>query len=148
MVTLDGVVAGVISAGGGDDIGFAVSAALARRVVPDLAETGSYDHPYLGVNALAVSPEIAAANDLPDPAGVYIIEVAPDGPAVDVLQGSTGTPKGGDVLVTLAGSAIEAPSQLSSVLAIDLRPGDEVDATVRRDGEERTIELTVGTRPW
>lgn len=151
LVTLDGVVAGVISAGGGDNIGFAVSAALARRVVPALAETGSYDHPYLGVNALAVSPEIAAANDLPDPAGVYIHEVAPNGPAADVLQGSTGTandaPTGGDVLVTLADSAIETPSQLSSVLAIELSPGDEVDATIRRDGEERSIELPVGTRP-
>lgn len=37
LVTLDGVVAGVISAGGGDNIGFVVSAALARRVVPALA---------------------------------------------------------------------------------------------------------------
>lgn len=50
------------------------------------------------------------------------------------------------MLVTLAGSAIETPSQLSSVLAIELSPGDEVDATIRRDGEERSIGLPVGTR--
>ncbi|MFC7008390.1 hypothetical protein [Halalkalicoccus salilacus] len=49
--------------------------------------------------------------------------------------------------MTLADSAIETPSQLSSVLAIELSPDDEVDATIRRDGGERSIELPVGTRP-
>jgi serine protease Do len=152
LVTLDGEVAGVISAGGGDNIAFAISAALARRVVPDLVETGSYDHPYLGLQTFPVDPEIAEANDLPDLAGVYVYEVAPDGPAADVLEGSTetgagGAPTGGDVLVELAGFAIETDSELSSVLALELSPGDEVEATIRRDGEDGTVELTVGTRP-
>lgn len=152
LVTLDGAAAGVISAGGGENIGFAVSAALARRVVPALAEEGRYDHPYLGVNALTVTPEIAEANDLPDPAGVYVHEVAPDGPAAGVLEGSTGTdatgvPVGGDVLVSLAGFAIATDSELSSVLALELSPGDVVEATIRRDGEEGTVDLTVGTSP-
>lgn len=152
LVTLDGEVAGVISAGAGDNIAFAISAALARRVVPDLVEDGSYAHPHLGVNALAVTPEIAEANDLPDPAGVYLHQVAPDGPAAGVLEGSTGSgaagvPTGGDVLVEFAGFAIATDSELSSVLALELSPGEEVEARIRRGGEEGTVELTVGTRP-
>ena len=152
LVTLDGEVAGVISAGGGDNIGFAVSAALAQRVLPSLIENGSYDHPYLGVNVVPVIPEITAANDLPDPTGVYVHEVAPDGPSADTLRGSTGTtaegvPTGGDVLVGLAGFRIETDSELSSVLALELEPNEAVEATIRREGEEGTIELTTGTRP-
>lgn len=34
-----------------------------------------------------------------------------------------------------------------SVRAIELSSGDEMDATIRRDGEERSVELPVGTRP-
>lgn len=155
LVTLDGAVAGVISAGGGDNIAFAVSAALATRVVPALIDGGEYDHPYLGVNVVPMTPELAEANGLPDPTGVYVSQVAPDGPTANTLRGSTGettvggraVPTGGDVLLDLVDQAIETPSQLSSTLALDLSPGDTTAATVRRDGSEESVELSVGTRP-
>jgi S1-C subfamily serine protease len=152
LVTLDGEVAGVITAGGGNNIGFAISAALVRRVAPALFEEGSYDHPYLGVNVIGVTREIAEANDLPDPTGVYVHEVEPDGPNADNLEGSTGTaaedvPTGGDVLVDLAGHPVETVSALSSTMALELTPNETVEATVRRDGEQGTVELSVGTRP-
>ena len=35
------------------------------RVVPSLIETGSYTHPYLGVETRTVVPAIAAANGGP-----------------------------------------------------------------------------------
>ncbi|MCL7419004.1 MAG: trypsin-like peptidase domain-containing protein [Halalkalicoccus sp.] len=151
LVTRDRAVAGVISAGGGDNIGFAVSSALAKRVVPSLIENGEYANPYLGVNVLPLSPAIAEANGLPDPTGVYVHGIAPDSPAAGVLQGSTssaasGVPTGGDVIVSLAGSATETPSQLSSILALELSPDETVEATIRRAGEEMTVELPVGVR--
>lgn len=155
LMTLDGTLAGVISAGGGDNIAFAVSAALAKRVVPALIETGEYDNPYLGVSAAPMTPAIARANSLSNPVGVYINRVAPNGPAAGVLQGSTGrttvngmtVPTGGSVLVSLAEQTIATPSQLSSTVALDLSPGQTTTATVRRDDGEETVELPVDTRP-
>lgn len=155
LVNLEGAVAGVISAGGGDNIAFAVSTALARRVVSALIENGEYDAPYLGVGAVPMTPAIAEANGLEEPIGVYINQVAPNGPTADVLRGSTGqttvsgtpVPTGGDVLVSLAEQRIETPSELSSTIALDLSPEETTTATVRRDGGETTVDLSVGTRP-
>ncbi len=155
LVTLDGDVAGVISAGGGDNIAFAVSVPLTKRVVPELIETGEYDNPYLGVNVVAMTPPLAEANGLSNPIGVYVNAVAPGGPAARTLQGTTGqttidgaaVPTGGDVLASLAGEAIETPSRFSSTIALDLAPGDTVEATVLRGREETSVSLPVGTRP-
>ena len=44
LVDLDGDVVAVINSGGGDNIGFGISAALTQRVVPKLLATGDYDH--------------------------------------------------------------------------------------------------------
>ena len=155
LVTLDGSVAGVITAGGGQNIGFAISAALARRIVPDLIQRGEYDHPYLGVLVLPISPELREANDLPDPTGVYVHEVLEDGPSADVLSGSEDqtviggvtVPTGGDVLLSLAGEPLETDSDLSSTMALSVAPGETVSAVVRRDGEEEAVEITAGVRP-
>lgn len=155
LVTLDGAIAGVISAGGGDNIAFAVSTALARRVVPALIENGEYDAPYLGVGTIPMTPAIAEANGLEEPTGVYVNQVAPNGPAAGVLRGSTGrttvsdttVPTGGDVLVSLAEQSIGTPSELSSTIALDLSPDETTTVTVRRDGDEVTVDLPVGTRP-
>ena len=155
LVTLDGSVAGVITAGGGQNIGFAISAALARRIVPDLIQRGEYDHPYLGVLVLPISPELREANDLPDPTGVYVHEVLEDGPSADVLSGSEDqtviggvtVPTGGDVLLSLAGEPLETDSDLSSTMALSVAPGETVSAVVRRDDEEETVEITAGVRP-
>ena len=36
---------------------------------------------------------------------------------------------------------------LSSFLALETSPGDTIEVTVIRDGEERTVDLTLGERP-
>jgi len=88
LVDLAGDVAGVVFASQGGNVGFAISAELATRVIPELRETGSYDHSYLGVTILTVEPEIADANDLDRPRGVLVVETTDGGPSDGVLQPS------------------------------------------------------------
>ena len=155
LVDLDGRVVGVINAGGGDNIGFAISAALTKRVVPQLIESGNYDHSYMGVRLTGVTPLIATANALDEASGVYIHEVVDGGPADDVLEGSTGTQLvqgtetnvGGDVVVGMGGREIPTRQALSTFLALETSPGDTIDVTVVRDGRTETVQLTLGTRP-
>ncbi|MFC6730096.1 S1C family serine protease, partial [Natronoarchaeum mannanilyticum] len=45
LVSLDGGVLAVINSGGGDNIAFGIAALDARRVVPELIESGNYRHP-------------------------------------------------------------------------------------------------------
>ena len=155
LVTLDGEVAGVVTQAGGENVGFAISAALTERVIPELVESGSYDHPYMGVLIRTVTPLLAAANDLEDARGVYVDSVPEDGPAAGVLQGSTGEtqvegavqPTGGDVIVALDGTPVATSEDLGSYLALETSPGDDLETTVIRDGERRTVSFTLGTRP-
>ena len=155
LVTLDGDVTGVAVAAAGTSVGFAVSPLLARRILPELVETGSYDHPFLGVGIREVTPRLAEANDLGTPRGVYIDEILAEGPSETSLEGSDdettidgdAVPVGGDVLVELADEPIETDADLGTVLALSLSPGDRADAIVIRDGEPTELTVPIGTRP-
>lgn len=155
MVTLDGDVAGVVTQAGGENIGFAISAALTTRVVPSLVENGEYDHPYMGVRIVGVTPLLAEANGLRRAAGVYVDGVVDGGPADGVLRESTGEttvegtdyPTGGDVIVALDDREIRTMSDLSTHLALETSPGAEMEVTVRRDGARERVTMTLGERP-
>ena len=55
-------------------------------------------------------------------------------------------PTGGDVIVAFDGDEVTSSAELQS--AVDgKQPGDKVSITVLRDGERRTVEVTLGTRP-
>ena len=155
VITMDGEVAGVAVAGAGTSVGFAVSPLLARRVIPELVETGGYEHPFLGIQLLEVTPTIADVNGLDEPRGVLVVAVADDAPAGTELRGATGetvvdgrpVPTGGDVIIELAGNRIDSDADLGTTLALELSPGDRTPAVVVRDGERREITVGIGARP-
>ncbi|NHX35495.1 MULTISPECIES: S1C family serine protease [Halolamina] len=155
LLTLDGEVAGVITQAGAENIGFAISPALTERVIPALVETGTFEHSYLGVRILPVTPLLAEANGLESARGVYVAAVPTGSPADGVLQGGTESvtvegspqPTGGDVIVALDGRRVDTTGQLGTYLALETSPGDTVSVTVIRDGERRTVDVTLGTRP-
>ena len=155
LMDLDSRVVGVINSGGGENIAFAISAALVERVVPALIENGTYTHAYLGVSSATMTPALAAANGLDRARGVYVDEVASSGPAARVLRGTRGrqrvdgsvVPTGGDVIVGIGGTQVDTRQELSSVLALEASPGKTVNVTVLRNGGRRTLEVTLGKRP-
>lgn len=155
LVALDGTPIGIVNSGAGNNITFAISGALAARVVPALIERGSYDHAYMGVAIRNLSPALARANNHPTLRGVYVHRVLQDGPATGVLQGSDGStralgrrvPTGGDVIVALDGNSTHDSGQLGTHLALQKAPGDTVRVTVVRDGSRETVRMELGTRP-
>jgi S1-C subfamily serine protease len=158
LVALDGDVVGVINASAvsGDNVGFAISGALTRQVVPDLIDDGDYDHSYMGIRLRSVGPLVTEANDIEQGLGVYVDEVVSGGPSDGVLQGSTGETTvngvsgvgtGGDVILAMDETPIEQQEALSTFLALETSPDSTVDVTVLRDGREETVELTLGSRP-
>lgn len=155
LLTFDGEVAGVVSAGQGETIGFAISAAMVRNVVPTLIERGEYEHSHLGVLLADVRPEIIEANDLPVSWGVYILETVEGEAADGVLQGAaddgefdgTELPTGGDVIVRMGDWDIPDTERLSAFLALETAPGDTIEIEIVRAGERETVDVTLGRRP-
>ncbi|ADD06258.1 putative periplasmic serine protease [Natrialba magadii ATCC 43099] len=154
LVDMNGNVVGVVNAAGGDNIGFAISAALTQRVVPALIEDGEYDHSFMGITLMTVDRFVAEENDLPEATGVIIDEVRPRQPAHGTLQGShTRTrrggepiPVGGDVILKMDGEPIPDRHALSTHLALETSPGDTLELTLRRDSEETTETMVLGAR--
>lgn len=155
LVGLDGDVLGIVFAGAGENIAFAISARLADRVLPALIEDGTYDHPYVGIGVFPVGPVVAEVNDLPEPRGVLITDVAPDSPAEGTLEPATDeaavdgqtVPVGGDVVVAIGDAEIPNQDRLSAVLALETSPGETVEIELVRDGERQRVDVTLDSRP-
>jgi S1-C subfamily serine protease len=155
LVDLEGDVVGVVNSGGGDNIGFAISAAMVSRVVPSLIRTGDYEHSYMGIGLVDMTPDLAEANDLSEARGLYVDEVVDGGPSDGVLRGTTGSrvvdgrqvETGGDVVVRLGQTEIQTTQTLSTFLALETSPGDTVAVTVIREGSREELRLRLGSRP-
>ncbi len=150
ITTLDGEVVGVTTRGQ-QSIGFGVSSRLVNRVVPELIAEGEIEHAHMGISSLEVTPDIAEANDLDRPRGVMVFEVIEGRPSEGVLQGVRDVeerpPVGGDVILRFDGVTVNSHEELSRVLMTQVEPGDTVEVELIRDGEEMTVELTLGARP-
>jgi S1-C subfamily serine protease len=72
--------------------------------------------------------------------GVSLGQVNPGGPAARAgLQD-------GDVVLEIGGEAVESASDVQSAVS-SRKPGDELRVTVRRGDDQRTVTVTLGTRP-
>ena len=156
LLNADGAVIGVNTVrADGDNVGFAVSAAIVDRVVPALIASGDYTHPYLGVETRTVVPAIAAANDLGETSGAAVVRVDPEGPAAGLLRGpqraetvdGQRVPVGGDVIVRVGESRIGDDHDLLRHVALETEPGESVDVEVLRAGSRETVAVELGERP-
>lgn len=155
LVDTYGRVRGVVFAGAGESLGFAISSLLATRVLPTLQAGREYEHSYLGVAMANVTPPIAEANELEEARGILLERVIDNTPADGVLQGSTEDvqinggqiPIGGDVILAIDDEPIDNIDDLSTFLALETDPGDVIAINIVRDGDTQTVELELGVRP-
>jgi S1-C subfamily serine protease len=161
LLNMQGEVVGINSAifsttGGFAGVGFAVPSNTIAKVAPVLIERGSFEHPWLGVTGIDMTPEIAEAIGLGEPRGFLVIEAAPDGPAGSAgIQGGD-TPMqlngaeitiGGDVILAINDRDVRKIDDVLGYLQQATQVGETVTLTVWRDGEIIEIDVTLGARP-
>jgi len=130
-----------------EGLGFSVPSSIFRSVADQLIASGEVRYPFLGVSYLAIDGEIAAELNLPVQNGALIQPNASGAPAV--TPGSAADKAGirdGDIIVAIDDTRIDYNTSLRQLL-LRYQPGDTVQVTVLRDGEERTLEVTLGERP-
>ena len=125
---------------GAVNIGFAIPSDTAVSVADQLIETGEVSSAYLGVRTTDLSPEDAERFGLPVDSGAIVDHVEP-GSAADAAG-----VRRSDIIVRLGDDPIESTGDLFGALR-DYQPGDRVELTVVRDGEEKTLDVTLGERP-
>ena len=52
----------------------------------------------------------------------------------------------GDTITRVGGETVRPPEDISAGIE-NRRPGDEIEIELRRAGGERTVQVTLGTRP-
>ena len=116
-------------------ISFAIPLPVIESVVGQLIETGTVRRGFLGVN-MNLRP--SAARDAGyDRFGVLLSGVSPGGPADQAGL------RPDDVITALNGQAATGSGVLRSLIAA-IRPGEIVELSVWRDGEELTIPVVLG----
>ena len=145
LVDAEGNLVGINTAmfsrsGGYQGIGFAIPTSLAENVMKEILQHGRPVRGWLGVEAQAITPQIARALELDDTQGVVVVGVVRGGPAHRAgLQP-------GDVIVAIDGEKITEARQ--ALLAISSRkPGSRVKLEVLRNGKSLTLEATAIERP-
>ena len=142
LVDADGRVIGINVAylppqAGAVSLGFAIPAPIAVSVADQLIESGRVRFAYLGIRPAPVTPELNQSFDLGTDTGALAEEVISGGPAAKAGVES------GDVIVQLDDAKIELVEDLFAELR-EHEPGETVELTVLRDGERRTIDVTLG----
>ncbi|MDQ3889541.1 MAG: trypsin-like peptidase domain-containing protein [Actinomycetota bacterium] len=121
-------------------IGFAIPSPVVRDIVPQLIENGRAEHAYLGVTPVPVTEELSRSFDLGADEGALIQSISEGSPAARAGL------RPGDVIVELGGESIQTVEDLyAAIRARD--PGDDVELTVVRDGDRRTVEVVLGRLP-
>jgi S1-C subfamily serine protease len=143
------------SSGGGEGVGFAVPVDVVKRSLSQLREHGEVQYAFLGVETVAIYPQLRERFDLPVEKGAWVQSVTPGSPADDAgMRGGDDPTRfqaaiyrtGGDIITRLAGTPIDDPDDLSEIVA-RLEPGRTVTVETWRDGERRTLRLKLGERP-
>ena len=124
---------------GAESLGFAIPSDTVVSVADQLIEDGETVHPYLGVSLTDLTSEAAEGFGAAAESGALVTEVVPGGPADEVGV------EAGDVVTAFGSTDIRSSGDLLSALR-DHAPGEIVELTVVRDGEERTVDVRLGER--
>ncbi len=145
------------SAQSSSGVGFVIPSAIVQQVVPSLIKTGKYDHPWLGLSGMTLTPDVAKAMNLnASQRGVLVITVVDNGPSAKAGLKPSNTQAtvsgaqvnvGGDVITAINGQAVKRFEDLTSYLLSQTQPGQTVTLTVLRGGQEQTVKVTLGTIP-
>lgn len=141
LVNLQGQVIGINTAifapsGGNIGIGFAIPINMARSVMAQLVKYGSVKRGLMGVIVQDLTPTLATAFHISNPAGALVSQVTLNSPA------SAAGIKAGDLILSVDGSTIQNAAQVKNMVGL-LRVGSRVTLKVLRNN--KTINMSLDT---
>jgi serine protease Do len=120
-----------------EGLGFAIPINTAQAVAEQIMQKGYISRPYLGISFQAITPDIAAAYNLPVQWGVYISKVATNSPA------SQADLQRGDIITSIGGVSLDETHSYINIL-FTYKPGDQVTVEFVRNGQAHQVQVTLG----
>jgi serine protease Do len=127
-------------------LGFAIPIDIAKPIMEQALNGDELTRPWIGIYYVTVDPQVAADQNLSVDYGALIS--ATGGPEA-VFPGSPAADAGlqeGDVILELDGTRVDAEHDLATLI-LPHAPGDAITLLVLRDGQERQVQVTLGTLP-
>jgi S1-C subfamily serine protease len=159
LLNYQGQIVGVTTAIVSDSqgLGFAIPSSAILREIETLITEGSYNqHPWIGVSGTDMTYDIAKKMAVNVTYGWLIAQVTSGGPADDAgLKGGTQQVTvdgqsviiGGDIIIALSETRITGTDNLSTFLEEHTLPGQTINVTIIRNGQDMPLQLKLGTRP-
>lgn len=144
LVTLDGKLIGINTAilgpnGGNIGIGFAIPSDMMNHLVQQLIEFGEVRRGVLGVRGNDLTHDVAQALNIPVNRGAFVSQVVPGSSAAEAGLES------GDVIISVDKQTIRSFSELGAMVG-SIGSGKSIELGVVRDGEELSIDVTLGAQ--
>jgi S1-C subfamily serine protease len=122
-------------------LNFAIGPATIQRVIPELISQGTYEHPWLGIEIADVTPLFADSVGLSDARGVFIKNVASEGPA----EKAGITPF--SIIFSVDGNVVRDKSELIDYVESNKLPGDDISLNIiTSDGNRSDITSVLEQR--
>lgn len=144
LLNAEGEVIGINTAIRADamGIGFAIPIDKAKAIAAQLQKNGKVAHPYLGVQMVTLTPQLARQNNtdpnsaiqIPEVNGVLVIRVVPNSPAA--VAGM----RRGDVILQIDSQPITTAEQLQRVVE-DSRLGEALQVKVQRGNQLQVLSV-------
>lgn len=115
---------------------FAIPVNLARKVVADLLEFGEVQRAFIGVSIRDLDYKLAKEKNINDIKGVYVNGLAQGG------SGEDAGIKEGDVITKVGEVDVNNVPELQEQIS-RYRPGDKVNVTLKRNNQEKTLNLVL-----
>ena len=149
LLNLDGYVIGVnvATSTNGENISFALPANAVNAAVDSMREYGHVVRPYLGVRFTTIDSDMAEKNNLTVDHGALILR-GDDG-SLAIIPGSPADKAGleeNDIILQVEGVDVITGKPLNVLLA-DYKPDDTIRLHVLHDGDEKDVDVTLGTVP-
>ena len=137
-------------------VGFAVPSNAISRIVSALIEEGTFEHPWLGVTGINLTPGVANVIGLQEARGVLVADVVEGGPAdvagiqggdIPVQIGDIGIELGGDVILAVDNVLVRKTDDLLGYLEGLTEVGETITLIIWRDGKIGPLNATLGARP-
>jgi serine protease Do len=125
---------------GAENIGFAIPSKTATSVADQIIDNGEAVHPYLGVYLSDLTPETARRFGSSVEIGALIEQVEPGGPADQAGI------RRGDIVIAAGNDEVQSSGDLISTLR-NYQPGDTVQLTVLRAGQQEKLQVNLAESP-
>jgi len=139
-------------------IAFAVAINTAKQSVSQMESGQTVSHPWLGIAGVDITPAVAKEASIDAQKGVYVTLVSAGGPASKAgLKGaftsqnqatsSSTVRPGGDAILAVDGKDVSTLEQLAGYLDENKKPGDNVELTVVRNGNQMSVQVQLAEWP-